>query len=93
MKAIWNNAVLAESDDIVTVEGNPYFPIASIDSQYFQPSDHQSVCHWKGTASYYTLQVDDQSNDNAAWYYPEPKEAAKNIQGYIAFWHGVEIIE
>ena len=89
MKAIWNNATLAESDDIVEVEGNPYFPMASIDCQYFESSDHQSVCPWKGTANYYSLKVDGQRNDNAAWYYAEPKPEAEKIKGRIAFWRGV----
>ena len=89
MRAIWNNAVLAESDDIVEVEGNPYFPMDAIDCQYFESSDHQSVCPWKGTASYYSLKVDGQRNDNAAWYYAEPKPEAEKIKGRIAFWRGV----
>ena len=89
MKAVWNNATIAESDDIVEVEGNPYFPMASIDCQYFKSSDHQTVCPWKGTASYYSLQVDGQRNDNAAWYYPEPKPDAAMIKGRVAFWRGV----
>lgn len=90
-KAIWNNAVLAESDQCVVVEGNQYFPPDSINAQYFQPSDTHTTCPWKGVASYYTLEVDGKTNKDAAWYYPAPKEAAKQIEGYIAFWRGVTV--
>jgi uncharacterized protein (DUF427 family) len=92
MKAIWNGAVLAESDNTVVVEGNHYFPPDSIRREHFRDSDHHTVCGWKGTASYYTLVVDGKTNDNAAWYYPAPKDAAKNIIGHIAFWKGVQIV-
>ena len=91
MKAIWNGRTLAESDDIVTVEGNAYFPAASLDQGVIQPSAHTSVCGWKGTASYYSLDVDGKRNENAVWYYPEPKEAASNIRGRVAFWKGVTV--
>lgn len=91
MKAIWNNATVAESDDTVVVEGNHYFPVDSIVAAAFEPTDHQSICPWKGTASYYTLVVDGKRNENAAWYYAAPKEAAKQIRGRIAFWKGVEV--
>ncbi|MGB3292030.1 MAG: DUF427 domain-containing protein [Phormidesmis sp.] len=91
MKAIWNGTVLAESDDTVVVEGNHYFPSGSLLKQFFQPSDHTSHCPWKGTASYYSLEVDGKRNENAAWYYAEPLEAAAEIRGRVAFWKGVEI--
>jgi uncharacterized protein (DUF427 family) len=90
MKAIWNNAILAESDDIVTVEGNAYFPANSLNRDLFRPSDHTSRCPWKGEAHYYSLEVDGARNENAAWYYPEPKEAAANIRDRVAFWKGVK---
>lgn len=91
MKAIWNGTVLAESDDMVTVEGNHYFPADSADMRYFKDSDTTSACPWKGTASYKTILVDGQSNKDAAWYYPQPKEAAAEIAGRYAFWKGVEV--
>lgn len=91
MKAIWKGRVLAESDDIVTVEGNAYFPEAALDRSLVSPSTHTSVCPWKGTAHYYTLQVDDATNPNAVWYYPEPKPAAAEIRGRVAFWKGVQV--
>jgi uncharacterized protein (DUF427 family) len=90
-KAMWNGAVLAESDRTVVVEGNHYFPPDAIKTEYFKPSDTHTVCHWKGTASYYTIEVDGKRNPDAAWYYPEPKDAAKEIAGYIAFWKGVTV--
>jgi uncharacterized protein (DUF427 family) len=91
MKAIWNGVVLAESEKTELVEGNHYFPPSSLHRQYFQESDTHTVCGWKGTASYYTILVNGQENKDAAWYYPEPLPAAKNIAGYVAFWKGVEI--
>lgn len=91
MKAIWNNATVAESDDTVVVEGNHYFPADSIVTACFEHSDHQSVCPWKGIASYYTLVVNGKRNENAAWFYAEPKDAAKQIRGRVAFWKGVEV--
>ncbi|PKO15108.1 MAG: hypothetical protein CVU39_12155 [Chloroflexi bacterium HGW-Chloroflexi-10] len=90
-KAIWSGKVVAESDHTIIVEGNHYFPPGSINSDYFTKSDHHTSCYWKGIASYYDLSVDNAINKNAAWYYPEPEEAAKNIQGYVAFWKGVEV--
>jgi len=93
MKAIWKNTVLAESDDTVVVENNHYFPSDSIYDEYFISSDTKTVCPWKGTASYYTIQVNGVENKDAAWYYPDPKEAAKNIQNRIAFWKGVTVVE
>ncbi len=91
MKAIWRGATLAESDDTVVVEGNHYFPADAINKEYFQTSDKQTVCPWKGVASYYDVAVDGEVNRDAAWYYPEPKEAAQNISGRVAFWKGVEV--
>ena len=92
MKAIWQGQVLAESDHTEVVEGNHYFPPQAIHSQFFQASDHHTICPWKGEASYYHLQVGDKTNPNAAWHYPATKEAAKAIEGYVAFWKGVEVI-
>ncbi|MFI8481311.1 DUF427 domain-containing protein [Pseudomonas sp. NPDC078700] len=91
MQAIWNNTVIAQSDATVVVEGNHYFPADSIVSQYFKPSDHSSHCPWKGQAQYYSLEVEGKHNADAAWYYPEPKDAAAKIRGYVAFWKGVSI--
>ena len=91
MKAMWNGAVLAESDSTVVVEGNHYFPAEAIKREYFKPSDTRTVCGWKGTASYYTVEVAGQQNPDAAWYYPDPKDAAKEIAGYVAFWKGVTV--
>jgi uncharacterized protein (DUF427 family) len=90
-KAIWNGAILAESDHGEIVEGNYYFPADSINQDYFKPSNTHTVCSWKGEASYYTIVVDGQENKDAAWYYPAPKERAKNIQNYVAFWKGVKV--
>ncbi|MBI1275201.1 DUF427 domain-containing protein [bacterium] len=91
VKAIWNGAVIAESDACVEVEGNQYFPPESVKRDYLQLSETHTVCGWKGTASYYTLVVDGKTNADAAWYYPETKEAANKVRGYVAFWKGVEI--
>jgi len=93
MKAIWNKEVLAESNETVVVEGNHYFPPASLNMEFFKKSVKNTVCSWKGTASYYDVVVHAQSNKDAAWYYPEPKLAAKNISGYVAFWKGVEVVD
>ncbi len=93
MKATWNGTVLAESDETVVVEGNHYFPPESINNAYFKNSDNQTVCPWKGKASYYSIAVEGQENSDAAWYYPEPSDAAKEIKGYIAFWKGVVVSE
>ena len=92
-RAIWNDTVIAESDDIVTVEGNAYFPPASVNRDYLIPSYTTTQCPWKGTASYYTLRVDERDNTDAAWYYAEPKPAAAEIANRIAFWKGVQILE
>lgn len=93
MKAIWNGAVLAESDDTVVVEGNHYFPAESLSREYFAPSGTHTTCPWKGKASYYTVQVGGQQNPDAAWFYPDPKEAAQQIRGRVAFWKGVQVTE
>lgn len=90
-KAIWNGAVLADSDRCEVVDGNQYFPPDSIKQDYFKESNTHTTCGWKGIASYYSVEVDGQVNKDAAWYYPTPKDAAKNITGYIAFWKGVKI--
>ena len=92
MKAIYNGVVIAESDDTVVVEGNHYFPPDALKKEYFQPSNHTTVCGWKGTASYYHVTVNGQRNEDAAWYYPTPKEAAKNVAGRVAFWKGVQVV-
>jgi uncharacterized protein (DUF427 family) len=93
MKAIWNEVTIAESNDTVVVENNHYFPANSIKKEYFKPSDTKSSCPWKGVANYYSIQVDGTRNNDAAWYYPDTKYAAKNIEGYVAFWKGVQIVE
>ncbi|HMQ04211.1 MAG TPA: DUF427 domain-containing protein [Pyrinomonadaceae bacterium] len=93
MKATWNGATLAESDDTVIVEGNHYFPADSIVEEHFAPSDTHTVCSWKGTASYYDIFVNGETNADAAWFYPETKPEAKEIEGRIAFWKGVEVSE
>jgi uncharacterized protein (DUF427 family) len=90
-QAIWNGAVIAESDRCESVEGNKYFPPDAIKPEYFKESSTHSTCPWKGIASYYTLVVDGKENKDAAWYYPQTKDAAKNIKGYIAFWKGVQV--
>ena len=91
MKATWNGHVVAESDDIVKVEGNAYFPIDSLNKSFLKESATKSVCPWKGTASYYSLSVDGKENKDAAWFYPEPKSAAAEIKGRVAFWKGVTV--
>jgi uncharacterized protein (DUF427 family) len=93
VRATWNGTVLAESDDTVVVEGNHYFPSEAVHSEYFEDSDTTSVCPWKGTASYRTVVVDGERNPDAAWYYPDPKDAAKEITDRVAFWNGVEVVE
>ena len=90
-RATWNGAVLAESDDIVTVEGNAYFPEAALNRAHLQPSGTHTTCPWKGVASYYSVVVDGKTNPDAAWYYPEPSDAAKQIRGRVAFWKGVVV--
>lgn len=90
-KAIWNGQVLAESDATIVVEGNHYFPSDTVRMKFLQPSETRTVCSWKGACSYYDVVVDGMVNPDAAWYYPEPKDAAKKIAGYIAFWRGVMV--
>jgi uncharacterized protein (DUF427 family) len=91
MKASWNGTVIAESDDIVTVEGNAYFPPEALDHTCFRPSEHRTSCGWKGVAHYYDVVVNGEVNSNAAWFYPEPKDAAAQIKGRVAFWRGVVV--
>lgn len=91
MKATWNNAVIAESDDTVVVEGNHYFPPEAVGKQYLQPSSTHTHCPWKGEASYYDVTVAGETNKDAAWYYPNPKDAAAEIKDRIAFWRGVKV--
>lgn len=93
MKATWNGVVVAESDATVVIEGNHYFPADSIKAEYFVSSDTHTTCSWKGVASYKSLLVEGQANKDAAWYYPEPKSAAKDITGYYAFWKGVKVTD
>jgi uncharacterized protein (DUF427 family) len=90
-KATWNGAVLAESTATEVVDGNHYFPPDTLRREYFEPSSTETVCGWKGTANYYHLNVDGQRNEDAAWYYAEPKPAASNIAGHVAFWKGVRV--
>jgi uncharacterized protein (DUF427 family) len=90
-KAIWEGTVLAESDQCVEVEGNQYFPPDAIKTEHFKSSATHTVCPWKGTASYYDVEVGAKVNHDAAWFYPEPKAAAKQITGYVAFWRGVKV--
>lgn len=93
MKAVWNNTVIAESDQTIVIEGNHYFPPEDVNDEYLVESSKTSTCPWKGNAKYYSVQVNGDSNQNAAWYYPEPKKAAEEIAGYVAFWNGVEVTE
>ena len=93
MQAIWNDTVLAESDNTVVVEGNHYFPPESVNETFFAASDHQTTCPWKGRASYYDVVVGGERNENAAWYYPAPKEKASHIKDHVAFWNGVRVVE
>ena len=93
MKAIWNDTVIAESNETIMVEGNHYFPGDSIKKEYLVESDTRSTCPWKGLASYYSLKVCSDENKDAAWYYPEPSEAAQHIKNYVAFWRGVKVEE
>ena len=93
MKAIWNGVVLAKSDATIVVEGNHYFPPEAVNRRYLQASETHTTCPWKGIASYYDLLVDEHTNRDAAWYYPEPKPAASELRGYIAFWKGVEVTD
>ena len=92
-KAIWNGEVIAEAkdDEVEIVENNVYFPLDKVNEEYLQESTHQTVCPWKGTASYYHLLVDGKVNENAAWFYRHPSDAASQLKDHIAFWHGVEV--
>lgn len=92
MKAIWNGKILAESKKTIEVEGNAYFPPESVHTEFFKESDLHTTCPWKGLASYYSLEVDGATNENAAWFYPHPKDAAAEIKNHIAFWKGVEVV-
>jgi uncharacterized protein (DUF427 family) len=93
MKAVWNGAVIAESENTVVVEGNHYFPLDSVKADYLVKSTKTSVCPWKGTANYYSLNVNGQTNPDAAWYYADPKPAAAEIKGRVAFWRGVQVVK
>ena len=90
-RATWNGAVLADSDQTIEIEGNQYFPPTTVNRQYVRESQTHTICPWKGTASYYDVVVDGKTNKDAAWYYPQPKDAAKQIASYVAFWHGVTV--
>ena len=92
-KAVWNEIVIAESEDTILVENNHYFPPESVKEEFLRPSDTSSICPWKGTASYYHVEVGGSIISDAAWYYPDPKEAAMNIKVYVAFWKGVEVLD
>ncbi len=91
MRAVWNDRVIAESDDTVEVEGNQYFPPDSVHREYLSESDTTTICPWKGTAAYYTITVDGEVNKDAAWYYPAPLAAAAQIADHVAFWKGVRV--
>ncbi|WP_432412716.1 DUF427 domain-containing protein [Rasiella sp. SM2506] len=93
MKAIWNHTVIAESNDTVVIENNHYFPPQAIHSEFFKKTETHSHCPWKGEASYYSITVNGETNKDAAWYYPETSHAAKPIEGYVAFWKGVDIVQ
>ena len=91
MKATWNNQTLAESNDTIVIENNHYFPASSVKKEFFKDSKKHTSCPWKGEASYYSLEVDGQKNEDAAWFYPNPKDGAKEIKDYVAFWKGVKV--
>lgn len=93
MKAVWNNEIIAESDETVIVENNHYFPLNAVKKEFLAPSTTHTTCSWKGVASYYSIRVNDQENKDAAWYYADPKPAAEKIRNYIAFWKGVKITQ
>ena len=92
MRAVWNGVTLAESDETIVIEGNQYFPSESIHTEYFADSATHTTCSWKGEASYYHVVVDGKENPDAAWFYPNPKDAASQIKDYVAFWKGVEVV-
>lgn len=91
MKATWNGALIAESNDTVVVEGNHYFPLATLKREFVRDSDRHTHCPWKGDASYFSLVVDGKTNEDAVWYYPEPRKGAEQVAGRMAFWRGVEV--
>ena len=93
MKAIWKDQVIAESNDTIVIEGNHYFPKSSIKKDYFKTSSTATTCHWKGEASYYSIDVEGELNEDAAWYYPDPTPLANNIKDYVAFWKGVKVVD
>ena len=93
MKAIWNSQVIAESEDIINVEGNAYFPLESVNKKFLEESNTETVCHWKGSASYFSLKVDGAINKDAVWYYSEPRPLADGINGRVAFWKGVQVLK
>lgn len=93
MKAVWNNVVIAESDQTIVVEGNHYFPPDAVKREYLRDSGTHTTCPWKGLASYYSVEANGQTARDAAWYYPTPKDSARQIAGYIAFWRGVRVTE
>ena len=93
MKATWNGEIIAESNDTIVIEGNHYFPPETINKDFFKSSETHTTCPWKGLASYYNVEVNGETNKDAAWYYPEVSELAKGIKGYVTFWHGVEVTE
>lgn len=93
MKATWNNIVIAESNKTIVIEGNHYFPPDSVNMEFFEESDLHTTCPWKGVASYYTIKINNQKNENAAWYYPDPKEKAQQIKNYVAFYGSVKLFE
>ena len=92
MRATWNGATIAESNDTIVIEGNHYFPRDAIRQEYFQPSNTHTICPWKGEASYFNVVVNGETNKDAAWYYPDPKPAAQEIKDYVAFWRGVKVV-
>lgn len=93
MKALWNDVLLAESENTIVVEGNQYFPHDAIKKEFFKQSGTKTTCSWKGIASYYSVIVNGKTNNDCAWYYPEPSDAAKQIKNYVAFWNGVKIVK
>lgn len=92
MKAIWNGATLAESNETIVIEGNHYFPDGALNKEFFRPSETHTICGWKGTASYYDVVAGGETNKDAAWFYPTPKTDAEEIKNYVAFWKGVEVV-
>lgn len=93
MKAIWNGEVIAESNETIIIENNHYFPPESVKKEFFKSTETHTTCPWKGVASYYSIEVNGETNTDAAWYYPETKDAAKQIENYVAFWKGVKVTE